>query len=118
MARFTTPLSRNVLTAAFALTAAFPALCTAQRQQEVIPANVPAPQRLRLPARWRRRPAHRPQVGKTDAGEPGFDPLLTQYVLHLRKACVSFGRKEHLAKPLPSWPVPSRVGMAGTSIRR
>ncbi len=43
MARFQTPLSRNGLTGAFALTAAFPALCAAQRAPEVIPANVPPP---------------------------------------------------------------------------
>ena len=72
MARFTTPLSRNVLTAAFALTAAFPALCTAQRQQEVIPANVPAPNVYVFPRAGADDPRIGLKAGKTDAGEASF----------------------------------------------
>ena len=72
MARFTTPLSRNVLTAAFALTVAFPALCAAQRQQEVIPANVPPPSVYVNPRAGADDPRIGLKGGKTDAAEAIF----------------------------------------------
>jgi hypothetical protein len=72
MARFTTPLSRNVLTTAFALTVAFPALCAAQRQQEVIPANVPPPSVYVNPRAGADDPRIGLKGGKTDAAEAIF----------------------------------------------
>ena len=72
MARFTALLSRNVLTGAFALTVALPALCAAQRAPEVIPANVPPPSVYVNPRAGADDPRIGLKGGKTDAAEAIF----------------------------------------------